>query len=798
MTVLNRHRTMSIIVENGLWVAKYEYEQRDIPKKAGFKWHGDGQYHNKDKCIPCLAGLPLKRWWTNRSECVARMEAECSPEALELLNGHKTAVIASKAVDSDIDIPCPEGYAYLPYQRAGIAYTLARKNTLIGDEMGLGKTIQALGAVNASPNAKSVLVICPASLKLNWQKEAKIWLVNESFTYHVVETATQRVKTGRKIEKETKNRKTGEIVKKMVNETISEPVVIPDANFVIVNYELLRGKMEEDLQTDEHRRISARVKLVLSFKPEKPPTRGDVAKMSLADRDELAKLLKMGKRDLTNLQKRAKKAKKDLPMRWEPSPVLKQLMARDWDILIVDECHKIKNPKSLQAKCIFGQRAEKKKNLPAAPGMMSKCERNIFLTGTPLPNKPIEMQPIAAALAPAAFGNFFQFAKRYCNGHQEWVPVTGDPEGKMIWNFSGSSHLEELQELLRSTFMVRRLKKDVLKELPPKRRQVILMPADGAKKAIEAEVEAYEGKEGLLEEFASQITQAHALGDEESYNKAVGALQEAQAAAFAEMAKLRKDLAIAKIPAVISHLESVFENGIGKIVFFGHHHVMNDAIAEHFGDAAVKLTGTVTSSKARQAAVDRFQEDDSVKLFVGSIGAAGVGHTLTAASTVIFGELDWVPANVTQAEDRCHRIGQLASVLIQHLVLEGSLDAHMAQVLVDKQNIADRALDKDTTLIIPVLPSKDRKAKAMGKYPVASDKKRAASLLAMQMLAGVCDGARAEDGMGFSALDTGIGHKLASLESLSDGQTWLAASLANKYRRQLDDGVLAALEIKSN
>jgi SWI/SNF-related matrix-associated actin-dependent regulator 1 of chromatin subfamily A len=367
----------------------------------------------------------------------------------------------------------------------------------------------------------------------------------------------------------------------------------------------------------------------------------------------------------------------------------------------------------------------------------------------------------------------------------------------MIWNFSGSSNLEELQELLRSTFMVRRLKKDVLKELPPKRRQVILMPADGAKKAVEAEAEAYADKEEQLEKFASQIAQAHALGDGDSYNKAVAALQEAQAAAFAEMAKLRKDLAIAKIPAVISHLESAFENGIGKIVFFGHHHVMNDAIAEHFGDAAVKLTGTVTSGKVRQAAVDRFQEDESVKLFVGSIGAAGVGHTLTAASTVIFGELDWVPANVTQAEDRCHRIGQLASVLIQHLVLEGSLDARMAQVLVDKQNIADRALDKDTTLIVPVLPSKKKKAGVMGKYPVASDKKKAASLLAMQMLAGVCDGARAEDGMGFSALDADIGHKLAGLESLSDGQTWLAASLANKYRRQLGDDLLSALKIES-
>jgi len=1135
---------MSVTVENGFWIANFPYEQREIPKKAGFTWHGDGAYHSASKCVACKGGLPLKRWWTNRSECVARLKDQCNEDALALLSDHTETVLASKAVDADIDIPCPDGLAYLPYQRAGIAYAMSRDNTLIGDEMGLGKaqpldskivcvdglrnmgdirvgdevvgsngyptkvtgvfpqgtkkvfrvtfrdgssteccddhlwrvttpndrhrgtsrvlplrnirrklqdaagharfsvpmvapvrfhgsdhpvdpyvlgallgdggmsqnsvhltkqddflidkvgqrlpegvvltraddrytwriscgqaggsnpvlnslramglmgklaqgkfipqeyltgslesrisllrglmdtdgsisndvvefssaserlvdgvifivrslggtatkssripsytyqgekkagqrswrtviampgdinpfsmprkaeawsprakykpsraitsveyvgekesqcisvaaedslyvtdcfivthnTIQALGAVNASPDAKSVLVICPASLKLNWIKEATTWIVRqEDFSYHVIDTATQKVKTGKKIEKESKSRKTGEITKKMVAETISVPVDIPtDANFVVVNYELLRGAMVEDLQTDEHRRISARAKIVLSFDPKKLPSEEERAEMPESARHELAKLVLLKAWELKALKGKAKKAQKELPIKWEQAPVLKQLMDRRWDVLIVDECHKIKNPRSLQAKCIFGQQLNKKKGLPAVPGMMSRCDRNIFLTGTPLPNKPLEMQPIAAALAPDVFGNFFKFAKRYCNGHQIWVPIPGDKDGKMVWDFTGSSNLEELQEALRSTFMVRRMKRDVLKELPPKRRQVIILPADGAKKAVEAEMAAYEGKKERLEALNAQIAAAHALGDEDSYNKAVRGLSDAHVAAFSEMAAQRKAIAVAKIPAIIEHLEAAFENGIGKIVFFGHHHVMNDAIASHFGSSAVKLTGTVTSGKARQEAVDRFQTDDSVKIFVGSIGAAGVGHTLTAASTVIFGELDWVPANVTQGEDRCHRIGQLESVLIQHLVLEGSLDAHMAQMLVDKQNIADRALDKDTTMLVPVLPTKEKKTGAMGKYPVASDEKKAAALAAMQMLAGVCDGARAEDGMGFSAIDTEIGHKLASLDSLSDGQVWLASSLARKYRGQLPGELLATLEIESN
>jgi len=67
--------------------------------------------------------------------------------------------------------------------------------------------------------------------------------------------------------------------------------------------------------------------------------------------------------------------------------------------------------------------------------------------------------------------------------------------------------------------------------------------------------------------------------------------------------------------------------------------------------------------------------------------------TLTAASNVVFAELDWVPANMTQAEDRCHRIGQKNAVLVQHLVLDGSLDARMAKVVVKKQKIVNQALD---------------------------------------------------------------------------------------------------------
>lgn len=544
---------MGVTANNGVWVASYSYEQRNVPKEAGFWWHGGPC---KPECQACKAGLKLKLWWTPKSECAARLEKQCDQAALDLLSGHLTNVKASKATDADIEIPCNDGLAYLPYQKGGIAYTIAHPNTLIGDEMGLGKTIQALGAINASPIVKTVLCVVPASLRLNWGRESLKWLTR-TFEIFVVE--------------ETKD-------------------VIPEtANFVIVNYELIRGKRVNDPAGTK------------------------------APNGKVLKII-------------------------QGSPIHAQLMARHWDVMIVDECHRMKEPKSLQAIAVLGSPGNKKKGEAPITGLKSQAGRNIFLTGTPFLNRPIELFPILNALAPQEFDNFFKFAKRYAAAHQT---------ERGHWDFKGASNLEELQERLRATVMVRRLKKDVLKELPPKRRQVIMLPTNGAAKAVAAEKKAWAMHEERLETLRGEADFHHASGDKEAYKTAVEALKAAARIGFEEIAKERRNVAMAKLPKVIEHIEDAFEQGIDKIVVFAHHHDVTNGLHAHFGAASVMLTGEITSNKARQEAIDRFQNDPTVKLFVGSIGAAGVGHTLTASSTVIFAELDWVPANVTQAEDRC-------------------------------------------------------------------------------------------------------------------------------------------------
>ena len=441
------------------------------------------------------------------------------------------AIEQSAATSSDMEIPVPNGLAYLPFQKAGIAYALKRKSCLIADEMGLGKTIQAIGTINAT-NPNTVLVVCPASLKLNWKNEMVKWLVSER-KIDVVNGGGEHIPN--------------------------------DPDVVIINYDVLTKHA-------------------------------------------------------------------------------KALQSRTWGMVIMDEVHKIKNPKA-------------KRTVVA---VSIKAKRKLALTGTPITNRPIELQPIAGYLDHDSFGNFFNFARKYAGAYKS----------RFGWDFSGSSNLDELQRRLRQSFMIRRKKDEVLKELPSKVRQVIVLPS-----------KAYSGE--LTKEFDAL---ADAVSDT-TYDDV----------SFEQMSGVRHEMALAKVDDVVEHLKEIDH----QVVVMAHHKDVVEGIKlglEAVGKTVVTLTGDCNQAH-RQNAVDTFQASKA-DVFIGTIGAAGVGITLTAASHVVFAELSWVPGDVSQAEDRCHRIGQQDSVLVQHLVVDGSLDARMAEVLVKKQKILDRALDD-----VQVLPA---------------------------------------------------------------------------------------------
>ena len=289
------------------------------------------------------------------------------------------------------------------------------------------------------------------------------------------------------------------------------------------------------------------------------------------------------------------------------------------------------------------------------------------MTGTPILNRPRELWPLLHAIDPDGIGkNFMGYHRRYC----------GAEKTRYGWNFDGATNLPELSDNLRSSIMVRRLKADVLTELPAKRRQLIELPqGDVLGDIIVAEKEAFEAIWDL----------------------------KASAAKFTEISEKRLAVSRAKLPQVIEHVASLLES-LDKIIVFAHHGEIVDALDEAFASRAVAVSGT-TPPADRQALVDRFQTDPHCNVFIGTILAAGVGLTLTAAQTVIFAEFDWRPGMMEQAEDRARRIGQTGSVLIRYLVFDGSIDAKMAQTFVAKKDVADAALDSAAPTSAEIGPS---------------------------------------------------------------------------------------------
>ena len=259
--------------------------------------------------------------------------------------------------------------------------------------------------------------------------------------------------------------------------------------------------------------------------------------------------------------------------------------------------------------------------------------------------------------------------------------------------------------------------------------------------------------------------------------------------AFTEISRERRRVAVAKLPHVVEHVRAALES-VGKVVVMAHHHEVVDGLRDGLAEfGTVLLDGrTSTAPEVRQGIVERFQTDDAVRVFVGGIQAAGVGLTLTAASHVVFAELDWVPANISQAEDRCHRIGQHDSVLAQHIVLAGSLDERMAHITVEKQRLADASLDvkaaEEPALAFAEPATGKIRPNVMRASAVAFDPADTPAVHnALRSLASMCDGAVDLDGMGFNALDTYMGRRLAAEDTLTAAQAVVGLKIAMRYRR---------------
>jgi SWI/SNF-related matrix-associated actin-dependent regulator of chromatin subfamily A-like protein 1 len=348
-----------------------------------------------------------------------------------------------------------------------------------------------------------------------------------------------------------------------------------------------------------------------------------------------------------------------------------------WDLIVLDESHRIKNPKTQITKSIVGYRPSKQERAEGVePSSGIPTKRKLALTGTPIQNRPMEIFTTLNWIDPVRWKSQFDFGRQYCGG---WNHITGR------WDFTRASNTDRLQSELRSSFMIRRLKADVLKELPPKVRQIIILPSDGLEGLLAEERKLEERWQEKIAALKAQ--RENPLSYDEAAEQLKGSEIQGQAL------KLAHQVGLAKVPLVTEHVREALEDG-AKIVLFAHHLDVVAAYMKAFSDyRPVRIIGE-DSPVARQTAVDTFQREERCRIIVAGIHAAKEGFTLTASAHVVFGEIDWVPGVMNQCEDRCHRIGQVNSVLVHHLLLEGSLDVSKVQALIRKQEIIEGALDR--------------------------------------------------------------------------------------------------------
>lgn len=475
----------------------------------------------------------------------------------------------SFAVDSDIVIPVPEGLELRPYQKAGVAFAVARKRTLIADSMRLGKTIQAIGACNYW-RAETVLIVCPAVAKVNWQREWNKWTTGPN--------------------------------KATIVKTHGNSVLGLDAPVVIINYDILR--------------------------------------------------------------------------KWHT-----RLLDRLFDVVIYDESHYLKNEDAQRTRCCLGYKREDSRPLRGG------CY--IATDGTPVYSRIYDLWPICKFMDPNGLGaSEWNFKLRYC----DMKKVQG------VWDYSGASNLEELQERMRASFMIRREKADVAGEIPPNR-QTFVIPRLAFLRLLSQERQTFgEANLGVLDQLVEAVRNGSDVSALFSQISRLDMVDRSEIggdnAALEErpgLSSVRKSLALSKVEPVVEYVRELLQTR-DKVVIMAHHREVVEAYEAAFADmGAVKLYGGMTDAR-RQAAIDRFKNDPTCRVFVGNIISAGQAISLAAADDIVFAELSWVPAEMDQAEERIWDPMKLSACSIHRIVVEDSLDEAMVFVLDRRQRDITKAL----------------------------------------------------------------------------------------------------------
>jgi len=323
-------------------------------------------------------------------------------------------------------------------------------------------------------------------------------------------------------------------------------------------------------------------------------------------------------------------------------------------LLIVDEAHRFKNSDAKRTTALLGK--------GKVSGIVDMFDRQIFMSGTPMPNRPIELYPILSKVAPECIGfmSEYQYAQRYCAAWQA-------PWGRDV---SGASNMAELAARViypSGKFMLRQ--KKALLKLPPKLEEIFVVSA---------------GMSPRLAKLDGHLGQVYRSGED------LVKLKLAEQAGHVEgedlhLATYRRLLGVEKATHVLPYIESLLLETEENLLVFAYHKDVITKLKEGLASHKPFVITGETPIKDRQEIVKQFQEDKTRKLFIGNYVACGIGFTLTKATRVIFVEFDWVPGVNAQASDRAHRIGQTEPVLVQYVAYKDSIDKAVIETLLRKQ-----------------------------------------------------------------------------------------------------------------
>jgi SWI/SNF-related matrix-associated actin-dependent regulator 1 of chromatin subfamily A len=310
----------------------------------------------------------------------------------------------------------------------------------------------------------------------------------------------------------------------------------------------------------------------------------------------------------------------------------------NFELVVLDEAHMISNAQAQRTKIINN--------------FVKQIKRVWLLTGTPMTSRPMNYYNLLSIIESPVAQNWMAYAIRYCQGYQFRAG------NRKVWNVTGASNLEELRDRT-SKQILRRLKEDVL-DLPDK----IITP-------VYLRTTSKEYKE-LMGEYYEWVN-----------NKKEGS--SSLTVQFSKLMKVRKVIANEKVKQTIEFVENIIEQG-KKVIIFTNFTDTLQLIHNHFGKESVYLDGSCNKVQ-RQFAVDQFQDNEKIKVFVGNLKAAGVGLTLTSAEVVIMNDLSFVPAEHAQAEDRAYRYGQKNNVLVYYPIFENTIEGVIYDILNKKKKV---------------------------------------------------------------------------------------------------------------